>query len=119
MNIDSFEQYTQGDYVYQAGPNSPIQRKHNQEEMLACRAKALAESPLWLRSTMPVVLVRLIASAADISEPSQHAHFDQAKFEAELKGLNLGLIGSEFSQTEPRYITGAIDHVNHQASTIL
>jgi hypothetical protein len=25
--------------------------------------------------------------------------------------LNLGLIGSEFSQTEPGYIAGAIDHV--------
>ncbi len=51
-------------------------------------------------------------SAADISEPSQHAHFNQAKFKAELKDLNLGLIGSEFSQTEPGYIAGAIDHVN-------
>lgn len=57
-----------------------------------------------------------ISSAADVSEPSQHAHFDQARFEAELKGLNLGLIGSEFSQTEPGYIAGAIDHVNNQAS---
>jgi monoamine oxidase len=55
-----------------------------------------------------------IASAADVSEPSQHAHFDQSKFKAELKDLNLGLIGSEFSQTEPGYIAGAIDHVNNQ-----
>ena len=57
-----------------------------------------------------------ISSAADVSEPSQHAHFDQARFETELKNLNLGLIGSEFSQTEPGYIAGAIDHVNNQAS---
>jgi monoamine oxidase len=55
-----------------------------------------------------------IASAADVSEPSQHAHFDQQKFKTELKDLNLGLIGSEFSQTEPGYIAGAIDHVNNQ-----
>jgi monoamine oxidase len=55
-----------------------------------------------------------ISSAADVSEPSQHAHFDQQKFKAELIDLNLGLIGSEFSQTEPGYIAGAIDHVNNQ-----
>ena len=59
-----------------------------------------------------------IASSADISEPSQHAHFDLARFKAELKDLNLGLIGSEFSQTEPGYIAGAIEHVNHQASCL-
>jgi monoamine oxidase len=53
-----------------------------------------------------------IATAADISEPSQHAHFNQAKFETELQDLKLGLIGSEFSQAEPGYIAGAIDHVN-------
>lgn len=53
-----------------------------------------------------------ISSAADISEPSQHAHFNEAKYRAELKKLNLGLIGAEFSQTEPGYIAGAIDHVN-------
>jgi monoamine oxidase len=52
-----------------------------------------------------------ISSSADISEPSQHAHFDQARFKTELNDLNLGLIGSEFSQTEPGYIAGAIDHV--------
>ena len=56
-----------------------------------------------------------ISSAADVSEPSQHAHFDQARFETELKNLNLGLIGSEFSQTEAGYIAGAIEHVNNQA----
>jgi monoamine oxidase len=60
-----------------------------------------------------------ISSAADVSEPSQHAHFDQASFEAELKGLNLGLIGSEFSQTEPGYIAGAIDHVNDHIRRML
>ncbi|MEH6450625.1 MAG: FAD-dependent oxidoreductase [Oleispira sp.] len=59
-----------------------------------------------------------IASAADVSEPSQHAHFDQPKFDTELKGLQLGLIGSEFSQTEPGYIAGAIDHVNDQISEL-
>lgn len=59
-----------------------------------------------------------IASAADISEPSQHAHFNEAKYRAELKKLNLGLIGAEFSQTEPGYIAGAIDHVNKQASEL-
>jgi monoamine oxidase len=37
LNIDIFEQYTQGDYVYQAGANSPIQREYNQEEMLSNR----------------------------------------------------------------------------------
>lgn len=52
-----------------------------------------------------------ISSSADVSEPSRHAHFDQAKFKTELNDLNLGLIGSEFSQTEPGYIAGAIDHV--------
>jgi monoamine oxidase len=52
-----------------------------------------------------------ISSSADVSEPSQHAHFDQARFKTELNDLNLGLIGSEFSQTEPGYIAGAIDHV--------
>jgi monoamine oxidase len=57
-----------------------------------------------------------ICSMADMSEPSQHANFEQARFETELKNLNLGLIGSEFSQTEPGYIAGAIDHVNNQAS---
>lgn len=57
-----------------------------------------------------------IASPADIAEPSQHAHFDLARFIAELNRLNLGLIGSEFSQTEPGYIAGALDHVNDQAS---
>ncbi|WP_290698657.1 FAD-dependent oxidoreductase [Amphritea sp.] len=60
----------------------------------------------------------LIASAADISEPSQHAHFNEAKYKAELKKLNLGLIGAEFSQTEPGYIAGAIDHVNKQVSEL-
>ena len=59
-----------------------------------------------------------ISSADDVSEPSQHAHFDQDRFEAELKGLNLGLIGSEFSQTEPGYIAGAIDHVNQHVLSI-
>jgi monoamine oxidase len=59
-----------------------------------------------------------IASAADISEPSQHAHFNEAKYKAELKKLKLGLIGAEFSQTEPGYIAGAIDHVNKQASEL-
>jgi len=58
---------------------------------------------------------RFIASSADISEPSQHAHFDQTRFKTELKDLKLGLIGSEFSQTEPGYIAGAIDHVNDQS----
>ncbi|MFT7411309.1 MAG: monoamine oxidase [Oleispira sp.] len=57
-----------------------------------------------------------ICSVADVPEPSQHANFEQTKFETELKNLNLGLIGSEFSQTEPGYIAGAIDHVNNQAS---
>jgi monoamine oxidase len=57
-----------------------------------------------------------ISSSADVSEPSQHAHFDQARFRSELNDLNLGFIGSEFSQTEPGYIAGAIDHVNEQAS---
>jgi len=60
-----------------------------------------------------------IASPADVSEPSQHAHFDQTRFETELKGLNLGLIGSEFSQTEPGYIAGAIDHVNYHIRRML
>jgi monoamine oxidase len=55
----------------------------------------------------------LISSTADVSEPSQHAHFNQDVFAAELKDLNLGLIASEFSQTEPGYIAGAIDHVNN------
>lgn len=59
-----------------------------------------------------------IASAADINEPSQHAHFNQEKFETELRGLSLGLIGSEFSQTEPGYIAGAIDHVDSQTSEL-
>jgi monoamine oxidase len=59
-----------------------------------------------------------ISSAADITEPSQHAHFNHAKFKTELNNLNLGLIGSEFSQTEPGYIAGAIDHVNDQASGV-
>jgi monoamine oxidase len=52
-----------------------------------------------------------ISSFADVSEPSQHAYFDQARFKTELNDLNLSLIGSEFSQTEPGYIAGAIDHV--------
>jgi monoamine oxidase len=54
-----------------------------------------------------------ICSAADVSEPSKHAHFNHNKFEIEMKSLNLGLIGSEFSQTEPGYIAGAIDLVNN------
>lgn len=286
LNIDSFEQYTQGDYVYQAGPNSPIQSERNQEEMLSNRVvggmgamitalqnllpqeRILLNSPvksitkldnlwqvqltsgdtlscdhLWLamppRKVAPLFLAAdnyvlskalvshlqaqqtwmsaqakfvavydkplwrdaglsgqgfsrvgpmveindasgakegaeespaalfgfigvpainrqaldeqtmigacvaqlgklfgeaalspisthyvdwasndFICSAADVSEPSQHAHFDQARFEAELKSLNLGLIGSEFSQTEPGYIAGAIDHVNDLASKL-
>jgi monoamine oxidase len=56
-----------------------------------------------------------ISSPADINEPSQHAHFDHSKFEAELHHLNLGLIGSEFSKSEPGYIAGAIEHVNDKA----
>jgi len=28
------------------------------------------------------------------------------------------LIGSEFSQTEPGYIAGALDHVNDQATKV-
>jgi monoamine oxidase len=59
-----------------------------------------------------------ISTSADINEPSQHAHFDQARFKAELNRLNLGLIGSEFSQTEPGYIAGALDHVNDQATKV-
>lgn len=59
-----------------------------------------------------------ISTSADINEPSQHAHFDQARFKAELNRLNLGLIGSEFSQTEPGYIEGALEHVNDQAVKI-
>ncbi|MBL4799115.1 MAG: FAD-dependent oxidoreductase [Oleispira sp.] len=283
LNIDIFEQYTQGDYVYQAGPNSPIQRERNQEEMLSNRVEGgmgtvitaltntlpqdriLLNAPvrhitkldniwrvlltngdelscdhLWLamppRKVAPLFLAaddcvlskalvshlqdqqtwmsaqakfvavydkpfwrdaglsgqgfsrvgpmveindacggaeespaalfgfigvpavnrqpldeqtmidacvaqlgklfgeaalsptsshyidwasnKFISSSADISEPSQHAHFDQVRFEAELKGLNLGLIGSEFSQTEPGYIAGAIDHVNEQVSQV-
>ncbi len=59
-----------------------------------------------------------IASPADIAEPSQHAHFDLARFKAELNRLNLGLIGSEFSQTEPGYIAGAIDHVNNHSKSL-
>ncbi len=59
-----------------------------------------------------------ISTNTDINEPSQHAHFDQARFKAELNRLNLGLIGSEFSQTEPGYIAGALDHVNDQAVKI-
>jgi monoamine oxidase len=282
LNIDIFEQYTQGDYVYQAGPNSPIQRERNQEEMLSYRVEGgmgavitalqntlpqeriLLDTPvknitkrdnhwqvllsngdtlscayLWLaippRKVAPLFLAAddcvlskalvshlqdqqtwmsaqakfvavydkpfwrdaglsgqgfsrvgpmveindacgaeespaalfgfigvpavnrqsldeqtmidacvaqlgklfgeaalsptsthyvdwanndFIASAADVSEPSQHAHFDQARFEAELRDLKLGLIGSEFSQTEPGYIAGAIDHVNGQANCI-
>ncbi|MFT6327859.1 MAG: monoamine oxidase [Crocinitomicaceae bacterium] len=54
-----------------------------------------------------------ICSAADVSEPSKHANFNHNKFEIEMKSLNLGLIGSEFSQTEPGYIAGAIDLVNN------
>lgn len=282
LNIDIFEQYTQGDYVYQAGPNSPIQRERNQEEMLSNRVEGgmgavitaltntlpqdriLLNAPvrhitkrddtwqvqltngdelscdhLWLamppRKVAPLFLAaddcvlskalvshlqaqqtwmsaqakfvavydqpfwrdaglsgqgfsrvgpmveindacgaekspaalfgfigvpavnrqsldeqtmidacvaqlgklfgeaalsptsthyvdwasnKFISSSADISEPSQHAHFDQARFEAELKDLNLGLIGAEFSQTEPGYIAGAIDHVNNQVSHV-
>lgn len=59
-----------------------------------------------------------ISTSADIHEPSQHAHFDQARFKAELNRLDLGLIGSEFSQTEPGYIAGALDHVNDQATKV-
>jgi monoamine oxidase len=282
LNIDIFEQYTQGDYVYQAGPNSPIQRERNQEEMLSYRVEGgmgavitalqntlpqeriLLDTPvknitkrdnhwqvllsngdtlscahLWLamppRKVAPLFLAAddcvlskalvshlqdqqtwmsaqakfvavydkpfwrdaglsgqgfsrvgpmveindacgaeespaalfgfigvpavnrqsldeqtmidacvaqlgklfgeaalsptsthyvnwasndFIASAADVSEPSQHAHFDQGRLEAELRDLKLGLIGSEFSQSEPGYIAGAIDHVNDQANCI-
>lgn len=57
-----------------------------------------------------------IASEADIAEPSQHAHFNANQYKQELKDLKLGLIGSEFSQTEAGYIAGAIDHVNQQAT---
>lgn len=53
-----------------------------------------------------------IATAADVAEPSQHAHFNQAKFETELQDLKLGLIGAEFSQSEAGYVAGAVDHVN-------
>ena len=53
-----------------------------------------------------------IATAADVAEPSQHAHYNQAAFETELEDLNLNFIGSEFSQSEPGYLAGAIDHVN-------
>ena len=59
-----------------------------------------------------------IASDADLTEPSQHAHFNEGKFKQELNLLNLGLIGSEFSQTEPGYIAGAIDHVNQQTAKL-
>ena len=54
----------------------------------------------------------------DVAEPSQHAHFDLVRFKAELNRLNLGLIASEFSQTEPGYIAGAIDHVNAHAKRL-
>lgn len=54
----------------------------------------------------------------DVAEPSQHAHFDEARFKTELNRLNLGLIGSEFSQTEPGYIAGAIDHVNDHSKRL-
>ena len=53
-----------------------------------------------------------IVTAADVAEPSQHAHYNQAAFETELENLNLNFIGSEFSQSEPGYLAGAIDHVN-------
>jgi monoamine oxidase len=59
-----------------------------------------------------------ISTTADINEPSQHAHFDETRFKAELNRLNLGLIGSEFSHTEPGYIAGAIEHVNEQAAVL-
>lgn len=59
-----------------------------------------------------------IASPEDIHEPSQHAHFDHSKFETELQYLNLGLISAEFSQSEPGYIGGALDHINTQASKL-
>lgn len=59
-----------------------------------------------------------VASDADIGEPSQHAHFNSSQFSAELKDLKLGLIGSEFSQTDPGYIAGAIDHVNQSIASL-
>mgnify|MGYP000035324383 FL=1 len=61
---------------------------------------------------------KFISSSADIAEPSQHAHFDKNRFNAELKEMNLGLIGAEFSQNEPGYIAGAIDQVNEQVDNL-
>ena len=88
---------------------------------IAQLGKLFGESALSPTSTHYVDWAsnNFIASPADVSEPSQHAHFDQTRFETELKGLNLGLIGSEFSQTEPGYIAGAIDHVNYHIRSML
>lgn len=83
---------------------------------LAQLAKLFGEAALSPISTHYVDWAsnKFIASAADVSEPSQHAHFDQARFETQLNDLNLTLIGSEFSQTEPGYIEGAIERVHDQ-----
>lgn len=39
LNIGIFAQHTQGDLVYQAGPNSPIQRESSQQDMLSHRVE--------------------------------------------------------------------------------
>ena len=97
-------------------------RSIDQQQMInACIAqlgKLFGEQALTPISTHYVDWANndFIASKADIAEPSQHAHFNSAQFKQELNDLKLGLIGSEFSQTEPGYIAGAIDHVNQQAS---
>lgn len=100
-------------------------RKHINEQQIinACVAqlgKLFGEAALSPTSTHYIDWANnsFISSATDIYEPSQHAHFNQAKYSAELNKLNLGLIGAEFSQTEPGYIAGAIDHVNKRVSEL-
>ena len=54
LNIGIFEQYTQGDYVYQAGPNSPIQSERNQEEILSNRVEGgMGAIITALQNTLP------------------------------------------------------------------
>lgn len=104
-------------------PASHRQSINKQQMIDACVAqlgKLFGEAALSPVSTHYIDWANneFIATTADIEEPSQHAHFDQARFKAELSRLNLGLIGSEFSQTEPGYIAGAIEHVNQQAAAL-
>jgi monoamine oxidase len=60
-----------------------------------------------------------VASPADVNEPSQHPNFRLSLYKQELEALNLHLVGSEFAQTDPGYLEGAIDAVDRSIENLL